>query len=97
MPSETYLLAEPEPIKKPQEPSPAQRLLDWLQRWRKPTISSRQICQFGPRPKQNRDSVIKTAEILVKHGWLTPIKTHRPDMRHWQIVRRPIVHPSVDG
>jgi hypothetical protein len=76
---------------------PAQQLLDWLQRWRHPTVSSRDICIYGPRPIRDRESAIKSAEVLVRHGWLVPHKTRRQDMKHWQIVRRPIVYPTVAG
>ena len=51
MPSkETFLFAdpEPEPIKEAQKPPPAQKLLDWLQHWTKPTVSARDICIYGP-------------------------------------------------
>jgi hypothetical protein len=82
------------PIEKTQEVSPAQKLLDWLQRWPKPSLSMRDICIYGPRPR-NRENAISSAEILVKHGWLVPSKTRRYDSREWQIVRRPIVRPTV--
>jgi hypothetical protein len=36
------------PIEKAQIVSPAQKLLDWLQRWDKPTICTREICNYGP-------------------------------------------------
>jgi hypothetical protein len=35
-------------------------------------------------------------EVLVRHGWLTPIQSRQRNMRHWQVVRRPIVHPDVE-
>src|SRR5262245_17430737 len=85
----------PPPTKKAQELSPAQKLLDWLQHWAKPTVSARDICIYGPNAIRDRESAITSAEILVKHGWLVPIKTRRYDMREWQIVRKPIIHPSV--
>jgi hypothetical protein len=34
-------------------------------------------------------------EILVKNGWLTPIKMRRYDANKWQITRKLIVHPDV--
>ena len=98
MPSkETFLFAdpEPEPIKEAQKPPPAQKLLDWLQHWTKPTVSARDICIYGPNSIRNRESAINSAEILVKNGWLVPIKTRRHDMREWQIVRKPIIQPTV--
>jgi hypothetical protein len=67
---------------------PVERLLDWLvNRWGKPTVSARDICRFGPKPLRDRKSAEVMAEILVEHGWLTPLKTHRYDRREWQIVR----------
>jgi hypothetical protein len=76
---------------------PAQRMLDWLQRWSKPTISVRDIHIYGPKSIRDRKSMIDAAETLVKNGWLTPAKTHRYDMRAWQIVRRPpVISPKVE-
>jgi hypothetical protein len=85
----------PPPTRKAQEPSPAQKLLDWLQHWSKPTVSARDICIYGPNAIRDRQRAIDSAEILVKNGWLVPIKTRRHDMHEWQIVRKPIIHPTV--
>jgi hypothetical protein len=74
---------------------PAQRLLDWLQHWAKPTVSARDIYMYGPRSIRDRERAIDLAGILVGHGWLIPNKTRRRDMREWQIVRKPIIHPTV--
>jgi len=82
------------PTKKAQESSPAQKLLDWLQHWTKPTVSARDICIYGPRPIRKREKAGKAAEILVKNGWLIPVQTHRYDMKAWQIVRRPVLYPD---
>jgi hypothetical protein len=86
---------QPPPTKKAQEPSPAQRLLDWLQHWTKPTVRARDICIYGPNSIRDRESAIDSAAILVKEGWLIPIKTRRYDMCELQVVRKPIVHPTV--
>jgi len=98
--TETFLFAEPEskPIKKEtQETSSAQKLLDWLQRWTKPTITVRDVHIYGPRPLKGRKNVTAAAEILVQNGWLTPLKAHQYNMRKWQIVRKPpIIAPRVD-
>ena len=59
---------------------PAQKLLDWLQYWTKPTVSARDICIYGPNSIRNRDKAIEAAEIPVKTGWLIPNKTRRHDM-----------------
>ena len=74
---------------------PAQKLLDWLQHWTKPTVSACDICIYGPNSIRDRQSATDSAEILVKNGWLVPIKTRRHDMREWQIVRKPIIQPTV--
>ena len=60
----------PPPTRKAQEPSPAQKLLDWLQHWSKPTVSARDICIYGPNAIRDRQRAIDSAEILVKNGWL---------------------------
>jgi hypothetical protein len=86
----------PPPIKKAQEPSPAQKLLDWLQRdLARPSISTRQICIYGPNAVRNRKRANDAAEILAKEGWLVPIQTRRRDMKAWSIVRKPIIFPTV--
>jgi hypothetical protein len=85
-----------EKIKPPQnELAPAQKLLDWLQRWSKPTISMRDIRIYGPRPIRARESAINSAQTLVRHGWLIPTQTHRHDRHVWQIVHKTIVGPAV--
>jgi hypothetical protein len=72
----------------------AQRLLDWLQSWSKPTICAREICVYGPRPIRKREKAGNAAKILEKNGWLVRIPTHRYDMEAWQIVRTPILYPD---
>jgi hypothetical protein len=74
---------------------PAQALLDWLQRWDRPTIRVRDICIYGPIYTRKREAAIKQADVLVRHHWLIPIEPHRRDSLEWQIVRVPIVHPTV--
>ena len=70
----------------PAIPLAAGRLLHWLKNnWKEPTVTTRNICQYGPRPNRDRDSVIKMAEVLEKRGFLVPMKTHRPDAKWWQI------------
>src|SRR5262245_45573505 len=94
--NETYLFAdEPEPENKQPHKEPAQLLLDWLQRWRKPTVSAREIRIYGPCSIRDRESTINSIEVLVRHGWLVPSKPSRHDRRVWQVVRRPMVHPTV--
>ena len=76
----------------PQEPAPpatplaAGRLLNWLQNnWTQPIIRVRDICIYGPHIIRDRESAIKTAEILERHGWLVPMKPHRCDTKRWRI------------
>jgi len=78
-------------IQRPQKIQHAQRLLDWLQGWSKPTISAREICIYGPRPIRKREKAGNAAKILEKNGWLIPVQTHRYDMEAWQIVRMPVL------
>jgi hypothetical protein len=70
-------------------------MLDWLLRWPRDTIRLNQLLVYGPRPVRKRKIAISSAEVLVAHGWLVPLQTRRPDMLEWQIVRRPIVHPTI--
>jgi hypothetical protein len=71
-------LAPPPAAKKAQKPrpdpklEPAQRMLDWIQRWTRDTISIRDVRQYGPNSLRNPKSVIDAAEVLVKTGWLEP-------------------------
>jgi hypothetical protein len=76
-------------------PSPAQLLLDWLQRWEKPTVCPREILMYGPHSIRHRKSVISTTQTLVDCGWLVPNKTRRHDAKEWLIVRKAIVRPTV--
>jgi hypothetical protein len=73
----------------------AQKLLDFLQYWTKPTIRARDICIYGPNPIRDRERAISSAEILVKSGWLVPIKTRQRNMYAWEVVRRPVLYPAV--
>ena len=88
-------LGQPPPTKETQKPlpdpklQPAQRMLDWIQRWTKDTICIRDVRQYGPNSLRNPKSVIDAAEVLVRNGWLEPAKLHRYDMRKWRIIRRP--------
>src|SRR5262245_23249119 len=75
---------------------PIEKLLDWLvNRWPKPSVRVREICQFGPPAARNRKSAIALAELLAANGWLTPLKTRRHDMKMWQIVRGPHEPPRT--
>jgi hypothetical protein len=78
-----------------QESPPAQKLLDWLERWDKSTVRVRDICIYGPISMRDRETAVNQArnsgQIQLAH-WLIPIKPRRRDSLEWQIVR---VHPTV--
>jgi hypothetical protein len=74
---------------------PAQRLLNWLQTWRNPTIRSADILIYGPRSTRKQKDADSATEILVKHGWLIPTKTSQSNWRRWQIVRKPTIRPTL--
>jgi len=83
--NETFLFAEPE--SKPAEKTPAQRLLDWLQRWNKDFVSARDIRIYGPNPIRNQKDAVATARILARNGQLIPIGSRQPYLHKWRIVR----------
>jgi hypothetical protein len=80
---------------KAQKPLPAQKLLDWLLYWGKPNVRLRDVLIYGPRSVRSRECAIDSTQILEKEGWLVPIKTRRRDMRQWEIVRKPIIRPTI--
>src|SRR5262249_33581165 len=86
---------EPAPEIKQPHKDLAQQLLDFILRWPKATVSRRDIYIYGPRCLRGRMEAINAAEALVKYGWLRPHKTHRHDWRVWEIIRRPIIHPTI--
>jgi hypothetical protein len=75
----------------PPKVDPAAELLRWLTaKWTKPTVSAREICQFGPRATKDLKSVLGLTEILMQRGILIPIPTpNRQNIRQWCIVREP--------
>jgi hypothetical protein len=75
---------------------PVERLLDFIvNRWPKPAIRVREICQFGPNPIRDRKSALALAEILAQNGWLKPLPpTHQYNEKIWRIVREPTHHPE---
>jgi hypothetical protein len=79
---------------RPEKIQHAQKLLDFLQRWDKPVVRARDIRIYGPRPR-DRASAIDATRILVDQGWLSPTQTRRYDSREWQIVRKPVLYPTV--
>lgn len=64
---------------------PEQLLLDFIARWPRATISSRDIRIWGPKAIRSREKAIRSAQILAARGWLLPLKN-----RVWQIVREPL-------
>src|SRR5262249_55087277 len=82
-------------IRKARQLEDAQKLLDWLMRWSKDTITARQICIYGPNSLRNQKRALNAAEKLVKNGWLIPLPARKYHHYVWQIVRRPIVDPSI--
>jgi len=82
-----------QPLRK--EPTSAQKLLNWLQRWEKNTVAVRDICIYGPNSLRDKKSAIIAAEVLVEFGWLTPQKSPSYNSRVWKIVRKPIAAPTV--
>ena len=85
----------PPSTQKAQKPEPAQLLLNWLQRWRRPSVRMNEILVYGPTAIRKKEHALNSTKVLVDHGWLIPVKTRRPDMLEWQIVRRPIAHPTI--
>ena len=86
----------PAPIaEKTKQPDPAQLLLDWLQKWREPSITPRQIRIYAPKYFRSQERVLDTAETLVRFGWLVPTKPRGKNAHEWQVVRKTVIHPAV--
>jgi hypothetical protein len=67
------------------EPVTARELLQWMQRsWHKPTISLRNIQQFGPYPARKRTVALNLIETLEKNGWVARTKGHQRNMMVWR-------------
>jgi len=81
-------------IKQPAQPSHAQKLLTWLPRWPRDTITVRQIRVYSSL--KGRTDAINAAEVLVANGWLSPTKPHRPDTYAWKIIRKNVLNPTVE-
>jgi hypothetical protein len=69
-----------------QEP-PAQRLMAWLPRWPKATISVRDVRLYGPNSLRDPEIAADAIEVLAGYGWLVPVMTRQHNMNWWQIVR----------
>jgi len=87
--------SRPPAEEKTEQPDPAQKLLNWLQKWRRPTITPRQIRIYGPKYFRSQERVLGTAEALVRYGWLTALKPRGKNTHEWQVVRKPVIHPLV--
>src|SRR5262245_40073242 len=98
-PQFSFASDEPVPKPAPTQQDHAQRMLDWLQRWPKSTISSKQIYQYAPRAvRSDRETTIKLAEILERHGWLNRLPARHRNWRQWQIIRKDaVLYPKVEG
>ena len=96
---ETFTFAdELPPRSEPKQPySDAQRLLDWLQEWKKPVVSTRDIRIYGPRPLRDRKIATSSVEVLVRHGFLAePTEKRQRNWHQWRVVQKGlIVHPTV--
>jgi hypothetical protein len=66
---------------------PAQRLMAWLPRWPKATISVRDVRLYGPNSLRDPKIASGAIEILASYGWLVPVMTRRHDSKWWEIVR----------
>jgi hypothetical protein len=68
---------------------PAERLMAWLPRWHKATISVRTVRLYGPNSLRNPKIASAAIEVLAGFGWLVPIEGRRHDSKWWEIVRGP--------
>src|SRR5215475_2115290 len=85
---------EPAAIAQPH--SDAQRLLDWLQEWKKPVVSTRDVRIFGPRSLRDRETAASAVEVLIRHGWLAPAENRQRNWHQWRVVQKgPVVRPTV--
>jgi hypothetical protein len=79
-------LGKERPLPLPIDEPPIERLQRFLRRWRRPTVSLREICIFGPKRDRNRQTALNLAQELVELGWLTPTVALRRDSMKWKIV-----------
>jgi len=86
---------EPPPKPPPQQPDYAQRMLDFILRWPRPSISVPDLMTYGPEPRKNAEETLKLATLLERQGWLTKKDMPKKNMKHWTINRKPFVHPKL--
>jgi hypothetical protein len=66
--------------------TPIERLQKWLRRWRRPTVSLRDLYTHGPHSDRDKQTALNLAQILVQQGVLIPIVARRRDVQKWKIV-----------
>jgi hypothetical protein len=71
------------------EVPPAQRLMAWLPRWPKATISVREIRVYGPNSLRDPKIAADAIEVLAGYGWLVPVMAPAYNQKWWEIVRAP--------
>jgi hypothetical protein len=76
------------PNKKAHQLEGAQKLLSWLMRWRKDTITAREIRIFGPYALRDQKRALDAAKKLVMNGWLIPLPARKHHHYEWQIKRK---------
>jgi hypothetical protein len=95
--SETFAFADEPPKEQPRsEFAPAQRLLNFLQRWDGDSVTLRDLRVWGPRFCRDPSKAVSAAKTLVEFGWLAATKPHWPGTYAWRIIRKNIVRPAVD-
>jgi len=80
------IAAQPEEKTKQHPQQQAEILLHWLLGWPKSVLTLSDLRNFSPRAIRNKETAIRSAQILAAHGHLTPLAAHK-----WQIVRKPLI------
>jgi hypothetical protein len=62
----------------------AKRLLDWLQARGEPSVTLRNVCQFGPSELRSKAAAEAGMKVLTDHGWVREASA-RP--RSWTLVK----------
>jgi hypothetical protein len=78
---------ERRPRPAPAQVPPAERLMAWLPRWHKATISVRDARLYGPNSLRDPKLAADAIAVLAGFGWLVPVMTRQHNMEWWQIVR----------
>jgi hypothetical protein len=77
---------------------PAQRLMAWLPRWPKATISVRDVRLYGPNSLREPKIALDAIEVLAGYGWLIPAEGRQHNSKWWKIARGPdraVASPGV--